>query len=84
MLTGRFSSARNDPRHHQLGHLEGREALVAEQALTTAAHLMAFGHQTGIDHLGINGTTERAMHRTSGVDGKGRRPHRARIIGPPV
>ena len=73
----------DDAGHHQLGHLEGGKTLVTEQTLTTAAHLMAFCHQTGIDHLGINRTTEWAMHRTSGVNGTGTGPA-GQDLGRPV
>ena len=73
----------DDAGHDQFGHFEGGKTLVTEQAFATAAHLMALGHQTGIDHLGINGTTERAMHLTSGVDENGRGP-RGLALGRPV
>src|SRR6056297_3211882 len=54
--------ALDDARHHQLGGLEGGEALTAVLALAPAADLPAFRSEPGVDHLGLGVSAEGAVH----------------------
>ena len=54
--------ALDDVRHHELGHLERREALAARQALAAAAHLPALAGEPRVRDLRILEIAERAMH----------------------
>ena len=50
-------------RHHQLGGLEGREALAALQALAAAADLPPLARQARVVHLGLVVAAEGTVHR---------------------
>ena len=54
--------ALDDVRHHELGHLERREALAALQAFAAAADLAAFAREARVRNFGIFEVAERAMH----------------------
>ena len=64
--------ALDDVRHDELGHLEGREALAARQALAAAAHLPALAGEARVRHLRILEVAERAM-QAAHLDLKGDR-----------
>src|SRR5690606_23377873 len=52
----------DQPRHDQVGCLEGGEALLASQAFTAPANLIALGRQPRVDDLGVIGGTEGTVH----------------------
>ena len=54
--------ALDDPGHHQLRAFERGETLRAGQAFPPPANLVAPGHQSGVDDLGVDRAAERAMH----------------------
>ncbi len=60
----------DQPRHHQFGGFEGREALAAGQAFAPATDLIALGDQARIDDLGVMCNAEGTMHELGWSDVK--------------
>ena len=50
------------PFQEHVSQRKGGEAFLAGQAFAAPTHLITFGYQARVDHLGVMGTTERTMH----------------------